>query len=87
MPGLAYPLEADYLSYVGYIFDAADLHTQLSLEDIQLSSICGLEYVSGLLPSSSIVLSRIEMTSVERGTDFITHTLGMLLFMIYNIYI
>lgn len=80
MPGIIYPLEADYLSYVGYIFDSLELDKQLALEDIHLTSICGLNYMSGVLPTSSIVQSRIEMTSVERGTDFITHTLGIVLF-------
>ena len=81
MPGLYIPLEADYMTYSAYIFDAkltdAALRTlQISqgVENVRLSTLCGLNYAVEVLPVNAVKVERAKLKSVDQGADFMTDT-------------
>jgi hypothetical protein len=81
LPGSYTPLDAAYMVYASYIFDAratdaalAELAEKQGVRDLRFSSACGLSYASQVLPAPAVFLDRTKVEASQQGADLMTHT-------------
>lgn len=81
MPGALSPLDARYMTYTAYVFDLTATNTALKtlatkqgIENVRLTSACGLNYASEILPSKAVQVLRVTPKVTEQGTAFMSQT-------------
>ncbi len=81
MPGALSPMDARYMTYTAYVFDLSattaalkTLETKQGVENVRLTSACGLSYASEVLPSKVVKVVRVTPKTTEQGTAFMSQT-------------
>uniref|UniRef100_A0A7S3HII6 Uncharacterized protein n=1 Tax=Spumella elongata TaxID=89044 RepID=A0A7S3HII6_9STRA len=81
MPGALSPMDARLMTYTAYVFDLSatttalkTLETKQGVENVRLTSACGLSYASEVLPSKAIKVVPISLKTTEQGTAFMSQT-------------
>eukprot|EP00598_Pedospumella_elongata_P002386 CAMPEP_0184975878 /NCGR_PEP_ID=MMETSP1098-20130426/6959_1 /TAXON_ID=89044 /ORGANISM="Spumella elongata, Strain CCAP 955/1" /LENGTH=2755 /DNA_ID=CAMNT_0027498653 /DNA_START=79 /DNA_END=8346 /DNA_ORIENTATION=+ len=81
MPGALNPMDARLMTYTAYVFDLTatntalkTLETKQGVENVRLTSACGLSYASEVLPSKAIKVVPILLKTTEQGTAFMSQT-------------
>lgn len=85
MPGSYDPIDAAYMSYTAYIFDtkAADealatLATKQGIQNVRLTTACGLSYAASVLPAAALQVTRAVLKPAEQGTAYMSYTFDRL---------
>jgi len=77
MPGLGYPLQADYMSYAAYVINREAISSSDRINaSVNYNSMCGISnLVENELRPSDFTLSRIRVTAATQGAESITYKL------------